>query len=524
MAVCDGVEMDQLSGSTRARRAGLSDLPSDVTGRILQRLGAIDLSHMREVCRKSRAAVDLWEPELWRSLVVQEFVPEEWMSRLLSASQRPASGQRLSLWSSWRRVYTGLHKKARRLSVIERQAQILEAKPKDNVHWRRKACTAEDVERKRLAVFKQEQTMRRTAKELDNKRAALSQVRKAAQAELSLYRSDGRWDPTDIQIHVEAMGARQLQEERRCADKLRLREQLGKLQASASQGLQAILLKLAHVRCDSDEMAEALQHVPLQSRTIDAPTDAIGMIEMQLLAMLDVIESGNVDEGDGGMEMLDGGRPQSPDSVASDSSSDTSPSGVRRSRLAEIEDIQAPDSPPPLVRSSCEAAEVEINLHLNDFHTLGRMRPVQWATELGSAETLSWLLRAGAQPEFEDAWNRGRGIGERLRNGERLLFGDAHRPAREAPHQKLLSLLTLNRESTAPATGASTANKPPRAVGSWMGAPYNASYATARRAQIMQMQTIASDSDPDSDSDCEPIKLDDIRAAVRLAATDRQQR
>ena len=40
----------------------------------------------------------------------------------------------------------------------------------------------------------------------------------------------------------------------------------------------------------------------------------------------------------------------------------------------------------------------------------------------------------------------------------------------------------------------------------------------------MQMQTIASDSDPDSDSDCEPIKLDDIRAAVRLAATDRQQR
>ena len=42
---------------------------------------------------------------------------------------------------------------------------------------------------------------------------------------------------TDIQIKVEAIDARQLQEERRCADKLRLREQLEKLQVSASQGL-----------------------------------------------------------------------------------------------------------------------------------------------------------------------------------------------------------------------------------------------------------------------------------------------
>jgi len=90
-------------------------------------------------------------------------------------------------------------------------------------------------------------------------------------------------------------------------------------------------------------------------------------------------------------------------------------------------------------------------------------------------------------------------------------------------------LLTLNRggELAAPATDPSTPNKSPQAVGSWMGSPYNASSATARRAQIMQMQTIASDSDPDSDSDgscSEPIlSLEEIRAAVRLAATDREQ-
>ena len=515
------VEADQLPVGTRDRPAGLCDLPSDVTGRVLQRLDAIDLSRMREVCRKSRAAVDLWEPELWRSLVVQEFVPEEWMSRLLSQSQRPASGQRLALWSSWKRVYTGLHKKARRLPTLERQAQILEAKPKDNVHWRRKACTAEDVERKRLAVFRQEQTMRRTANDLDHKRAALSQMRKAAQAELSLYQSDGRWDPTDIQIHVEAMSARQLQEERRCAEKLRLREQLGKLQASASQGLQAILLKLAQVRCDSDEMVGALHRVPLRSRSIDSPTDAIGMVEMQLLAMLNVIESRDAAESSSEFDALDGGRPQSPDSVGSDTSSDTSPSGVRRSRLAEIEEIQAPDSPPPVVRSASEAAEVEINLHLSDFPTLGRMRPVQWATELGAAEPLRLLLRAGAQSDFEDAWYRGRGIGERLKNGERLLFADALRPGRDAPHQKLLRL--LNEGEASSSIDASTVDRPPQAVGSWMGASYNASSATARRVQMLQMQAEASDSESESDVECEPIKLEDIRAAVWLAATDRQR-
>jgi hypothetical protein len=42
------------------------------------------------------------------------------MSQLFSASQRPASGQRLSLWSSWRRVYTSSHEKARRLSNMDR--------------------------------------------------------------------------------------------------------------------------------------------------------------------------------------------------------------------------------------------------------------------------------------------------------------------------------------------------------------------------------------------------------------------
>ena len=521
VAVCDGVETDQPPGGTRP--AGLCDLPSDVTWRVLQRLGAIDLSRMRQVCRKSRAVVDLWEPELWRRLVAREFVPEEWISRLVSDSQHPASGQQLPLWSSWKRVYTGLHGKASRLPIMERQAQILEAKPKDNMHWRRKACTAEDVESKRLAVFKQEQTMRRTANDLDHKRAALSQMRKAAQAELSLYRSDGRWDPTDIQIHVEAMGARQLQEERRCAEKLRLREHLGRLQASASQGLQAILLRLAQVRCDSDEMARALQRVPLRSRSIDAPTDAIGMIELQLLAMLDVIESGGMAESGGSeMDMLDAGRPQSPESVGSDTSSDTSPTGVRRSRLAEIEEVQAPDSPPPLVRSISEAAEVAINVHLNDFHTLGRMRPVQWATELGAAEPLRLLLRAGAQSEFEDAWHRGRGIRERLQKGERLLFGDSLRPGGEAPHQKLLRLLNGD-EAAPPPTEAPTFDESPKPVGRWMGSPYNASNATARRAHILQMQAGALDSEPESDSDCEPIDLDDIRAAVWLAAADKQR-
>lgn len=535
VAVCDGVDTGQPPGGTRP--AGLCDLPSDVTGRVLQRLGAIDLSRMRQVCRKSRAVVDLWEPELWRRLVAREFVPEEWISRLLSESQHPASlisltyqphlsasSQRLPLWSSWKRVYTGLHRKARRLPIMERQAQTLEAKPKDNVHWRRKACTAEDVERKRLAVFKQEQTMRRTANDLDHKRAALSQMRKAAQAELSLYRSDGRWDPTDIQIHVEAMGARQLQEERRCADKLRLHEHLGRLQASASQGLQAILLRLAQVRCDSDEMARALQRVPLRSRSIDAPTDAIGMIELQLLAMLDVIESGGMGQSGGSeMDVLDGGRPQSPDSVGSDTSSDISPTGVRRSRLAEIEEIQAPDSPPPLVRSASEAAEVAINAHLNDFHTLGRMRPVQWATELGAAEPLRLLLRAGAQSEFEDAWHRGRGIRERLRKGERLLFGDSLGPGGEAPHQKLLRLLSGD-EAAPPPTKAPTLAESPKPVGRWMGSPYNASNATARRAHILQMQAGALDScESESDSDCEPLDLNDIRAAVWLSAADKQR-
>jgi hypothetical protein len=524
--VAVGSEGSQGAGDARAKPAGLCDLPSDVTGRVLQRLGAVDLSRMRSVCRKSRAAVDLWEPELWRSLIVQQFIPEEWMSRLLNDSRHPASRQHLLLWSSWKRVYIGLHTKARLLPILERQAQILEARPKDNLHWRRKACTAEDVERKRLAVSKQKQTMQRSVSELEHRRVALSQMRKAAQAELSLYQSDGRWDPADIQIHVEAMGARQQQEERRCADKLRLREQLGKLQASASQGLQAILLKLAQVRCDSDEMAMALQHVPLRSRSIDAPTDAIGMIELQLLGILAVIERGDMGDGGsagmaGGGGMLDGGRPQSPDSVGSDTSSDTSPTGMRRSRLAEIEEVQAPDSPPPPVRPAPESAEVEINLHLGDFPALGRMRPVQWAVELGATETLRWLIRAGAQAEFGDAWCHEREICTRLQTGERLLFGGALWRSRESPHAKLLRLLKGDESSPDMAASPSPPpilDEPPRAVGRWMGSPYNASGATARRAQILQLQSgdTDSDSDSDSDSDCRPIRLPiaDVKGAA----------
>lgn len=510
---------------------GLCDLPSDVMGRLLQRLGAVELSNVRAACRKSRAAVDLWEPELWRSLVVQQFIPEQWVSRLLSTGDRAVTVRRhgSQLWSSWKRVYIGLHTKVRRLALMEKQAQVIESKPKDNMHWRRKASAAEDVERKRMAMAKQAASMKRGVSELEHKRVALRQMRKAVEAELSLYTTDGRWDPGDVQIHVEAMAARQQEEERRGMDKLRSREQLSQLQASASQGLQAMLVKLAQVRVDSDTLARAIQRqvpLPRGARSIDAPTDAIGMVEMQLLAMLAAMEMSTAEEQqepqqqraealvDGG----GGGRPHSPDSVGSnDSSSESSvsPVGIRRSRLAELEEVQRPDSPPPVVRSASEATEVEINLHLADFPMLGRMRPVQWAIELGAPEMVRVLMRAGAVGEFEDAWHRGREIDRRLKTGNRLLFhwGGG------GVMTKLLRM--LNGDQPADAAAAGTPGTPvlgePPAVGRWMGATYDvSSCARAVRAHMLSMQ-IDSEEDSSEEDDGEgPVAVKQHLGSIRL--------
>ena len=466
------------------RQVGLCELPSDVMGKLLQRMGAAELSRMRAVCAKTRAAVDLWEPELWRSLVVREFIPEAYMSRLLRSPTPPGAGGR-QLWSSWKRVYIGLHLKARTLPGLERRAHLLDPRHQDSQTRRRSArmCSADEVEQKRLANLAELSNLQRRVAEFEQRLSSLRQARKAAQAELSLYTSDGRWDPAAIQIHEEAMKARQAEEERRGAEKLRQKETLARLQASASQGVQALLHKVASVRIEPEEVAAALTNSPsFRTRSLDAPTDAIGMIELQLLGVLAALESAE-----------DGGRPHSPESVGSDNSSETSPTGNRR---------QLQESPAP------ELPSVEINPHVADCPIFGVMTPLQWAVELGAPASAALLLRSGAASDVEDAWQRGRRLIDRVESGEGLLFASGR-----SAHAKLLR--QLRGEAGTPSAAAAGSDPdsrpqrpmvlPPAVSGGWTGA--DASEAAGdpgvsqmgRQARWRLIVDLSSDSESEED-------------------------
>lgn len=87
-------------------------------------MSAAEICHYRAVCRKSRAAVDQWEPELWRRLIVADFIPEAWVERLPRFVDSSAGGTS-RLWLSWKQLYIRLYLKARKGPVMLRSAQLL---------------------------------------------------------------------------------------------------------------------------------------------------------------------------------------------------------------------------------------------------------------------------------------------------------------------------------------------------------------------------------------------------------------
>jgi hypothetical protein len=456
---------------------GMCELPAEVKGRLLQLLpSARDLCAFRAVCRKARAAADQWEPELWRPLVVEQFVPEAWMARLEAAATSASDGRAPGVaelsaaaaagaapWVSWKQVYVRLHLKARQGPALQHGARLLRHVMELEICRSRADCRvgaggrspprsrqtvprAVDVVAKLQRLAQTKSKVHVVIREQEQHLATLHGQRSVAEAELARYTGrtiHGQRDLIGVERYAEAMQVRQHQASRRCAEVAAKLRQYQLLQVSVAQGLQALLRRVTTARAIR---VYGQAHASLGMRALNEPVDVIGMIALQLQAIqiATAPASAAAIAAAAAAAHHPHHRPGSPDSDSS-SLEDLTEAGAEAAQSSgtcvgtdppqlAVEQARRGEGPPAValavawpaegerrqdgaMDASMPASSVAVDTmsaaereHIIELPIFGRMRPLQWAVEIGAEGLTSSLITSGAHADFGDAlwaWRRG---------------------------------------------------------------------------------------------------------------------